>query len=58
MVGGIDLPVFAAEVEVRVVEGHAHPMGEIDRFAAGAIDEEPRAERFVPDAGSLLGPPT
>ena len=47
VIDGVDLPIFAAEIEVRVLEAHADAMREVDRIPARAVDQEPGAVGLV-----------
>ena len=47
---GADLPVFSAEVKVRVFEADPERVRDVDRVAAGRVDQEPGLHRFVPAA--------
>src|SRR5947199_7018811 len=47
VIDGVDLPIFAAEIEVRVLEAHADAMREVDRIPARAGDQEPGAVGLV-----------
>ena len=45
---GVHLPVFATEVEVRVLARDSEGMSDVDRVAARGVDQELRPERFPP----------
>src|SRR3989454_3888623 len=47
-----DLPVFTAEVEVRVLEADAEGVRDVDRVAPRSVDQKSCAQRFV----RLIGP--
>ena len=44
-----DLPVFASEVEIRVLLSDTERVSDVDRVAAGRIDQESRRKRVVPE---------
>ena len=58
VIGGVDLPIFAAEIEVCVLEAHAEAVREVDGIPTRAVDQEPGAVRLVaaPDQDEDLPP--
>ena len=47
VIGGVDFPIFAAEIQVGVFEAHAEAMREVDGIPARAVDQEPGAVGLV-----------